>query len=93
MSGASFKLIPRDQPPRSDFAALPFHTDRRAPLSVGWSLMPICPMCHSTLTVNLDVRPSILPVSLWRCTICCDIWIEGGDVRPKPIHPTPSHLG
>jgi len=35
MSGASFKLIPRDQPPRSDFAALPFHTDRRAPLSVG----------------------------------------------------------
>jgi hypothetical protein len=35
MSGASFKLIPRDQPPRSDFAALPFRTDRRAPLSVG----------------------------------------------------------
>jgi len=35
MSGASFKLIPRDQPPRSDFAALPFHTDRRAQLSIG----------------------------------------------------------
>jgi hypothetical protein len=52
-----------------------------------WPPMPICPMCHSTSTEDLDVRPSILPNSLWRCRICCHIWKEGGAVLPAPIPP------
>ena len=55
-------------------------TDRHHVSSV---LMPICPMCHSSLTEDLDVRPSILPDSLWRCKICGDIWRERGATRPK----------
>jgi uncharacterized Zn finger protein len=58
-------------------------TDRHPLSSV---LMPICPMCHSSLTEDLDVRPSILPDSLWRCKNCGDIWRERGDTRPK-FHP------
>jgi hypothetical protein len=49
--------------------------------------MPICPMCHSALTEDLNVRPSILPDSLWRCQICGDVWSERSTVLPlDPPH-------
>jgi hypothetical protein len=44
-------------------------------------------MCHSTVTEDLDVRPSILPASLWRCEICCHVWKESGAIRPLSDQP------
>ncbi len=51
--------------------------------------MPICPMCHSKLTRDLHVSPSILPDRLWRCEVCCDVWSERVAIQPSP-EPPPS---
>jgi hypothetical protein len=61
----------------------------RSPVFIWCSLMPICPMFHSKWTRDLDVHPSILPDSIWRCDACGDAWNEHGAGRPKP---DPTHF-
>jgi hypothetical protein len=77
------QAAPPETSARSYLAALPFVTARREPLLSGWSLMSICPTCHSRSTEDLDIRPSILPDSLWRCRICYEIWRERRAIRPR----------